>query len=430
MLLLLVLPMKSQALVGIMDGPINCNHKELRGHCQSLRWEELVPEKQVSLHGTHVAGIVSGKTKGIYKNSGVIGYQLFYMYGTRGPYVWLGDYITHTGKTLEEEAIIDGKRRGVTVMNQSYGNGPWVPANTIALWSRHGTMTFVRAGGNEGSYIDADAGIPKNVILVGAVDKNNKITYWSNAPGEQYKYHWVMAPGNKILSADEHNGYIRMSGTSMAAPYVSGIVGELHDRYPQYRHNPGETKRIILTTATDLGAPGVDALYGYGLVNRNKAVLTLGRNTHKPPKVVPEKEVPYVDPCASRDRCFSGFGFQFVPGLDGELGIPNMKYSFTPEFSLKYLDWETPALSFSKNGFNITMAYSRVEDQPEVYYSPMLSAGASYFKEWDVSKKSQLSFETTIPMFTFDGYASWDDERIDYEQDPDYNIWLRWKGTL
>ena len=54
----------------------------------------------------------------------------------------------------------------------------------------------------------------------------------------------------------------------------------------------------------------------------------------------------------------------------------------------------------------------------------------SYFKEWDVSKKSQLSFETTIPMFTFDGYASWDDERIDYEQDPDYNIWLRWKGTL
>jgi hypothetical protein len=215
-----------------------------------------------------------------------------------------------------------------------------------------------------------------------------------------------------------------MSGTSMAAPYVAGIVGELHDRYPQYRHNPGETKRIILTTATDLGAPGVDALYGYGLVNRNKAVLTMGRKIYKAPVVVPEKEMPYVPIRGDR------FAMQFVPGEDGELGIPNMKYSFTPELSLKYLDWETPALSFSKNGFNITMAYSQIEDQPEVYYSPMLSAGASYFKEWDVSKKTKLAFETTIPMFTFKGYSEWDQEVMSYREDPTYKVMVRWSGTF
>ncbi len=424
MMLLLVLPMKSQALVGIMDGPINCNHKELRGHCVSLRWEEMVPTKQVSLHGTHVAGIVSGKTKGIYKNSGVVGYQLFKMLGgPRGNYIWLGDMKTHTGKTLEEEAIIDGKLRGVTVMSQSYGNGPWVPASTIALWSRHRTMTFVRAGGNDGSYIIADAAIPDNVILVGAVNKNNKITSWSNAPGEEYKYHWVMAPGQSILSADENNGYIHMSGTSMSTPYVSGIVGELHDRYPQYRHNPVATKRIILTTATDLGAPGVDKLYGYGLVNRNRAVLTLGKITYTPPVVVPDRQAPQVQ---VSDR----FALQFVPGPDGTLDVPNMKYSFTPEFSFKYLDWETPALSFQKKGFNFTMAYSRVEDQPEVYYTPMLSAGVSYFKEWDVSKKTQLAFDAEIPMFTFKGESRWDKEVMSYREDPTFQLMLKWKGTF
>ena len=424
MLLMLLLPMKSQALVGIMDGPINCNHKELRGHCTSLRWVEAVPEKQISLHGTHVAGIVAGNTKGIYKGSGVVGYQLFYMHGTRGPYTWLGDMITHTGRTLEEEAIIDGLQRGVTVMNQSYGNGPWIPAADIALWKRHGAMTFVRAGGNDGVHIVADAGIPGNVILVGAVDKNNKITYWSNSPGNKYKHHWVVAPGQSILSADEYNGYIRMSGTSMATPYVAGIVGELHDRYPQYRHNPGETKRIILTTATDLGAPGVDSLYGYGLVNRNKAVLTLGKAIHKPPVVVPGRKAPHVPIRGDR------FALQFVPGQGGELGIPNMRYYFNDELSLNYLDGEVPALQYHNKGLTLSLAYSRVDDQPEVYYSPMLSAGASYFKEWDISKTTQLAFDAEVPMFTFDGYASWDDDRVDYDEDPTYKLMLRYKGTF
>ena len=114
------------------------------------------------------------------------------------------------------------------------------------------------------------------------------------------------AINNYKCDDDEHNGYIVMKGTSMAAPYVAGIIGELHDRYPQYRRNPKATKRIILTTATDLGAPGVDAEYGYGLVNRNKAVLTIGKTIHKPPVVVPDRKAPHVPIRGDR------FAMQFV----------------------------------------------------------------------------------------------------------------------
>ena len=396
------------------------------GNCKSFFYKDFVSERQISLHGTHVASIINGKTIGVYKGARVVGYQMFYMYGTRGPYGWLGDNMVRGNMTLEESAISHGYHHmGVTVFNQSYGQGGgWTPEKTVRLWKKYNKVTFTRAAGNSGVYLTVDGGvIPDNVIMVGAVDSNNRRTSWSNYPGERYKFDFVMAPGI-VRGADEHNGYIVMKGTSMAAPYVAGVVGELHDRYPQYRRNPKATKRIILTTATDLGAPGVDAEYGYGLVNRNKAVLTLGKKVYTPPVVVPDRKAPHVPIRGDR------FAMQFVPGVDGELGIPNMRYSFNDELSLNYLDGEVPALQFSKKGLTLSLAYSRVDDQPEVYYSPMLSAGVNYFKEWDISKTSQLAFDAEIPMFTFDGYASWDDDRIDYDEDPTYKLFLRYKGTF
>jgi hypothetical protein len=299
----------------------------------------------------------------------------------------------------------------------------WTPYKTVRLWKKYNKVTFVRAAGNSGTGLTVAGGvIPNNVIMVGAVNSRNKRTSWSNYPGDRYKHDFVMARGI-VRAADEGNGYVVMRGTSMAAPYVTGVVGELHDRYPALRRNPRKTKQIILTTATDLGAPGVDAEYGHGLVNRNKAVLTTGRLFYKPPVVVPDRQAPQVQ---VSDR----FAMQFVPGQDGALGVPNMRYSFTPELSLNYLDGEVPALSYNKNGFNFTMAYSRVDDQPEVYYTPMLSAGVSYFKEWDVSKKTQLAFDAEVPMFTFKGESRWDKEVMSYRQDPTFQLMLKWKGSF
>ena len=50
-----------------------------------------------------------------------------------------------------------------------------------------------------------------------------------------------------------------------------------------------------------------------------------------------------------------------------------------------------------------------------------------------MTKKSNLEFTAclkTVPMFTFKGYASMDDEKVSYVQDPDYQLWFRWKGTF
>ncbi len=71
------------------------------------------------------------------------------------------------------------------------------------------------------------------------------------------------------------HGYEGESGTSMAAPHVTGALGLLFERFP-YLDN-AQVRDVLLTTATDLGAPGVDDVYGWGLVNLEKAIEGYGQ---------------------------------------------------------------------------------------------------------------------------------------------------------
>lgn len=88
----------------------------------------------------------------------------------------------------------------------------------------------------------------------------------------------VAAPGTKIYSSvingtsleNLTTDYANFNGTSMAAPHVAGSAAVLMERFP---YMSGEQISTLLkTTATDLGAPGVDALYGWGMINLGKAV--------------------------------------------------------------------------------------------------------------------------------------------------------------
>lgn len=69
--------------------------------------------------------------------------------------------------------------------------------------------------------------------------------------------------------------YEDLSGTSMAAPHVTGALGLLFERFP-YLDN-AQVRDVLLTTATDLGAKGVDDVYGWGLMNLAKAIEGYGQ---------------------------------------------------------------------------------------------------------------------------------------------------------
>jgi len=64
--------------------------------------------------------------------------------------------------------------------------------------------------------------------------------------------------------------YGLLSGTSMATPHVTGALGLLFERFPYM--TGAQVRDVLLTTATDLGAAGVDEVYGWGLIDLKKAI--------------------------------------------------------------------------------------------------------------------------------------------------------------
>ena len=152
----------------------------------------------------------------------------------------------------------------------------------------------VFAAGNDGqSQIAALAGLPvyfpeyaDSVIGVVAVDANNEIADFSNRCGSALEF-CIAAPGVDSAGAASSdatiipgvpfggNEYTLMSGTSMAAPVVSGAIAVLASNFPEL--TSGEILEILKTTATDLGDPGVDEIYGHGLLNLENAVAPQGQ---------------------------------------------------------------------------------------------------------------------------------------------------------
>ena len=125
-------------------------------------------------------------------------------------------------------------------------------------------------------------------LAVVATDDNNIIASFSNGCGVA-KYWCLAAPGVGIWSAvsyNENGSYSapnittaigQYNGTSMSAPHVSGALALLLSRLP---HIPMPVlKAILLATATDLGEPGVDDVYGHGLVNIAAAITVQGEIT-------------------------------------------------------------------------------------------------------------------------------------------------------
>ncbi len=121
----------------------------------------------------------------------------------------------------------------------------------------------------------------------------------------------VSAPGTAIYSSvmvgttvdNMTLGWNNKNGTSMAAPHVAGAAAVLMERFP---YMSGEQISTLLkTTATDLGAPGIDALYGWGMINLGKAVSGPGM-------LVTAEDIP------AEFRVEGGYGSgQFVADLPG-----------------------------------------------------------------------------------------------------------------
>ena len=197
--------------------------------------------------------------------------------------------------TASWDDVADGilmlSRSGASIVNMSLG----VPGTTLDRgWNKvfsNFTMAqatrnvvFVTAAGNDGlaqtNDIRWNFDTNPTLIVVGSVGLDGTISNFSNTPGyaclldggdckkgNRLMDRFIVAPGELILVSDDKGGSVRQSGTSFAAPLVSGAIALLHDRWPWLQQYPDETASIILKSAKDLGAKGTDPVYGVGLLD-------------------------------------------------------------------------------------------------------------------------------------------------------------------
>lgn len=128
-------------------------------------------------------------------------------------------------------AIDYATKLGVNVMSNSWGGGGYSKALEDAIKAAHKKgIVFVAAAGNDkGSNNDTKPVYPAgykvdNVIAVAAISSNGKVASFSNIGPKTVH---VAAPGHNILSTVIRETYKSYSGTSMATPHVSGVVGLL-----------------------------------------------------------------------------------------------------------------------------------------------------------------------------------------------------------
>jgi hypothetical protein len=108
------------------------------------------------------------------------------------------------------------------------------------------------------------------VLVVGAVDYAPTGDTWVLSHGEVAHSARAGAARNAFIVAPDDNRGRGFAGTSFAAPRVTGALAILGQKCPTL--SPEQLAYILLKSARDLGAPGVDAVYGYGLLDPENAI--------------------------------------------------------------------------------------------------------------------------------------------------------------
>ncbi len=248
----------SQVDIAIVDTGIDRGHEDLASKVVKRANFTTDGDDDGNGHGTHVAGIAGAMTN---NGKGVAGMayegRLFSVKvlddDGSGYYSWVADGVTWA---------VDN---GAEVINLSLGGS--YPSRTLQraiedAWNRG--VVVVAAAGNNGRSYPVYPAYYSDVIAVGAIDENDTRPSWSTYGS------WVdvAAPGVAILSTYNNGGYISLSGTSMASPWVAGLAGLVKGEHLAWSNQ--QVRQQIESTAEKI--PGTGSYWSFGRIDACAAV--------------------------------------------------------------------------------------------------------------------------------------------------------------
>lgn len=254
------------ARVSIIDSGIDDTHPELAeavaGRFNAISRSDLAPDA----HGTAVAGIIRsrGTVQGVAPEAQLLSVQVFAPVGASQ---------TPAATTFNVLRGIDWSiANRARIINMSFAgpSDPLLRRGIEAAYKRNAII--VAAAGNNGP--DAPAVYPaayEQVIAVTATDIDDRL-YISANHGQ---YIAVAAPGVDILTPALEHAHQLQTGTSFAAAHISGIIALMLERNPKL--SADAVLSALSSTATDLGAPGHDTLFGAGRADAYKSTQLVSK---------------------------------------------------------------------------------------------------------------------------------------------------------
>jgi len=270
-----------RVVVAMIDTGIEFAHPELADHIHPdarTFFLQSSPQDENG-HGTLTASIIAAATHNGVGVAGIAGnVQLLPIKVSPGSVrqLDLTDQALAPAYNFQEPIryAASADRNGTRVMNINFASSLDDPAERKAIEeaTQQGVLV-VAAAGNTGQNRPLFPAAYDCVLGVGAVDHNaQRAAFSTYGLGVD-----LVAPGVSIYGADLLGGkgygsgdYGAASGTSFAAPHVTGVAALLFSLRPDL--SVWDVREILLRSAKDLGAPGFDSEYGYGLVDAGAAV--------------------------------------------------------------------------------------------------------------------------------------------------------------
>ncbi len=245
-------------LVAVMDTGIDYNHPDLKDRMWEGIGYDFVNNNDDPMdndgHGTHVAGIVAS----VAPNARLMALKVMEEEGGRWVEV--------------AQAIKFARENGADIITMSFGGEQSPMAQVIRIqmnFAYQQGVLMVAAAGNDNTDSKFYPAANEQVIAVSAVDSNMEKASYSNY-GD-----WIelAAPGGdggvRVISTIPGDSYGYKMGTSMACPFVTGVAAIMMGADPGMSNV--EIREALWEQAIDLGEPGKDPIYGYGLVNAYRA---------------------------------------------------------------------------------------------------------------------------------------------------------------
>ena len=215
-------------------------------------------------HGTHVVGIAAAAAN---NGIGIAGIS----WGARVMPVKVLDQNGNGWYSDIAAGIVYAADNGAKIINLSLGGGAASqPLCQAAAYAHQKGAVLVAATGNAGAAVLYPAACD-GVLAVAATDRSDQRAVFSNYGPEVD----LAAPGVDIYSTWRWlDGYFTKSGTSMAAPHVSGVAALVWSRWPEWDNVA--VSRQIIETAVDVDVAGWDPYTGWGRLDAAAAVASGG----------------------------------------------------------------------------------------------------------------------------------------------------------